>query len=109
MTKLFNVGKRIKHLRKAQDINGATLARLIDVDPSQISKIEQGKSNPSLDSLFKICEVLDITPAEFFSIEEKEMSPELRSLVNTTEHLTQEQIQLLNDFLKTFVDERPKK
>lgn len=98
---MFNVGERIKQLRKDQNINGRTLAKLVNLDPSQISKIEKGTTNPSLSSLFEICKVLNITPAELFSNEEKEISPEIRELLNTTESFTKKQLKLLNEFLKS--------
>ena len=99
---MMNVGMRIKELREQAGISGRQLAKITNLDPSQISKIEKGVSKPSLDALDRICNALNITFAEFFSPDAKELPPNLRQLLETTKSLTPEQQKLLNDFLKTF-------
>lgn len=64
---IVDYGKRIRELRSQRDITGAELARRVGLDSSQISKIENGASKPSLDALERICEALNLTLAEFFS------------------------------------------
>lgn len=103
---MIDVGKRIKELRNQAGISGRMLARLTDLDPSQISKIENGTSKPSLDALDRICKALNVTLSEFFSPESIDLPPDLRQLLETTKFLTAEQRKLLNDFLKTFKDQQ---
>ena len=61
----MNIGERF--LREKRDISGMALAKQVGVVPSQISKIENGVTNPSFDLLEKICVVFGITMSEFFA------------------------------------------
>ena len=104
---MIDVGKRIKTLRNEKGISARTLASKADLDPSQISKIENGTSKPSLDALQRICEVLDISISDFFAVttttdHSKQVVPELEQLMETTKSLTTNQIELLNKLLKSF-------
>jgi transcriptional regulator with XRE-family HTH domain len=63
----MNTGERLKLIREKIGISGKALAKKVDVVPSQISKIENGVTNPSIDLLERICVALGITMAEFFS------------------------------------------
>lgn len=104
---MIDVGKRIKTLRNEKGISARSLASKADLDPSQISKIENGTSKPSLDALQRICEVLDISISDFFAVttntgHSKKVVPELEQLMETTKSLTTNQIELLNKLLKSF-------
>ena len=104
---MIDVGKRIKTLRNEKGISARSLASMADLDPSQISKIENGTSKPSLDALQRICEVLDISISDFFAVttnneHSKKVVPELEQLMETTKSLTTNQIELLNKLLKSF-------
>mgnify|MGYP002524140843 FL=1 len=51
MNKKELLGKRLRELRKRKGINQEKLAELINVDPTTISNIENGKNYPSLINL----------------------------------------------------------
>jgi len=63
---LVGVGKQIRQLRKAQGLYGKELAQQADVSSGLISRIENGRTLPSLPVLFAIIEALDADPAVFF-------------------------------------------
>lgn len=63
----MNIGERLKMLREGRSLSGIALARRVGVVPSQISKIENGVTNPSFELLERICIELDVTLAEFFT------------------------------------------
>jgi len=48
--------------KEAGGISINELARRMEVSPQHISKIESGKTNPSLNMLSKICEALGTEP-----------------------------------------------
>lgn len=98
---MFDVGRRIKELRTEQGKTAKKLAEETDLDPSQISKIEKGESNPSLDALFRICVVLNISLSEFFATDSEEIPVHLRELLQTSKSLSIHQIKQLNEFLKS--------
>ena len=53
MNKKELLGKRLRELRKRRGINQEKLAELIDVDPTTISNIENGKNLPFYDKFGK--------------------------------------------------------
>lgn len=59
MNKKELLGKRLRELRKRKGINQEKLAEMIEVDPTTISNIENGKNYPSLINLENLLNVLD--------------------------------------------------
>lgn len=60
------LGARIKELRKAYKLSQEELAEKIGVEPQHMSRIESGRSYPSLDRLEKISIALNIPLKDFF-------------------------------------------
>ena len=61
--------ERIAGLRMSKNdkLSSRKLSQDLNQCESYINKIETGRSLPSMEMFFKICEYFDITPAEFFS------------------------------------------
>lgn len=97
----MNIGLRLRAIRENRGISGRSLALQVGVVPSQISKIENGTTNPSIDLLQRLCKALDITLAEFFAEQKPELEPELRRLLETAKKLTPEQREHLQKLLET--------
>ena len=53
------IGKKIKDRRHVMGFTQEYLANILDVNPSHISNIERGRSNPSLTILVKIANILE--------------------------------------------------
>lgn len=98
----IKVGNKIKILREEAALSAKNLANKVGIDPSQISKIEKGASNPSLDTLARICQALNISLSDFFAESDLELNHEQRQLLKHSKDLTEEQVQILNKFLSTF-------
>lgn len=60
------LGARIKEIRKNRGLSQEQLAELIDVEPRHLSRIEVGKSYPTIDRLEKIARVLETPMGNFF-------------------------------------------
>lgn len=58
------VARNIRKYRKTQNLTINELASLIEVDYSQISRMERGVINPSISVIFSIAEVLKIKPSQ---------------------------------------------
>jgi len=58
ITEVF--GKRLKHARQSRNYTREELAGLMQTDKSHIWRLENGRTNPRLDTIVKICEVLGI-------------------------------------------------
>lgn len=54
------LGTRIREVRKLRQLSQERLAEKVGVDPKQISRIEGGKSAPSLDTLESIARNLQV-------------------------------------------------
>ncbi|HEA23489.1 hypothetical protein LCGC14_1177780 [marine sediment metagenome] len=64
---LIGIGKRIKELRKGNNRVISEIANRADVTGGLISRIENGRTIPSLPVLLKIISALDIEVTEFFN------------------------------------------
>ena len=53
-----SIGQQIRERRKDLKINQAKLAQLSGIGLNSLSRLESGKSNPTLESLQKIADVL---------------------------------------------------
>ena len=63
---LRHIGLRIKQLRKEKEMSQEQVAFSANISLSQISKLESGKHNTSISSIFSICKALNITADDFF-------------------------------------------
>lgn len=63
-------GRRMRQIRKDQNISIVELAKQVGVSKSLISQVERGEILPSLSTLEKVAKALMIDITEFFKIEE---------------------------------------
>jgi transcriptional regulator with XRE-family HTH domain len=60
------LGARIKRFRKACGLSQEQLAELIDIEQKHVSRLEVGKSYPTIDRLEKIAAALNVPMGSFF-------------------------------------------
>ncbi|MFR1503040.1 MAG: helix-turn-helix domain-containing protein [Opitutales bacterium] len=69
---MFNIkailGQNVKKLRLDRELSQEKFAELVNLDMKMISKIENGTTFTSADSIANICEGCDITPDILFKI-----------------------------------------
>ena len=65
----IKVGKRIKELRESKNIKQFELAEYINIEPTNMSKIENGVYLPREDKLRKIASVLQVEIRDLFDVE----------------------------------------
>ncbi len=82
MNKKELLGKRLRELRKRKGINQEKLAELINVAPTTISNIENGKNYPSLVTLENLLDVLNSSFMEAFDFEHKNTNENLITQIN---------------------------
>ena len=91
--------KRLVELRMKKGVSARDMSLSIGQCVNYINSIESGKSLPSLNGLFYICEYFGITPAEFFDI--KTQKPvKLKELVKSASGLNSEQLEHLISIIK---------
>jgi len=66
-TVTYNLGKRIRTLRKARGFSQEVLAERADLNLSFLAKIEHSKTSPTVRTLTKIAAALGISPSELLS------------------------------------------
>lgn len=69
-------------MRKRKGINQEKLAELINVDPTTISNIENGKNYPSMINLENLLDVLDSSFLDAFDFEHKNTNADLLTQIN---------------------------
>jgi len=62
-------GKKLRQIRVSKGISMELLASLTSFEYSQISRIELGQINTSIDAVFKLAKALNIEPKELFDFE----------------------------------------
>lgn len=95
----MNIGQIIKTNREQQNLSMNELARRAGVAQSGLSEIEAGKRQPTFDILERIVAAFNMTLVEFFSNDEPELPSYIRELINSLQHLTPDQADLLNQFI----------
>ncbi|MCP4482241.1 MAG: helix-turn-helix transcriptional regulator [bacterium] len=66
----MNIGSLINKTRKAKGLTQKEVALSVNMDQSQYSKIEKGKTDPSTSTLQKIAKALGISLAELLSADD---------------------------------------
>lgn len=62
------IGLKIRNIRKQKGFTQEKLCEILDIDVSGLSKIENGKCFPSVETICKIIKKLDISPNELFGL-----------------------------------------
>ena len=65
----MNVGEHIKKVREAKGLSQKEVAINLSMNPSQYSKIENGKVDPQFSSIEKIANALNVSIADIFNSE----------------------------------------
>ena len=71
------LGKRIKELRERKKLTQLVFAEMVNMESSNISKIERGIQIPKEESLIKIAKALNVTVKDLFDYEHFENKQEL--------------------------------
>jgi transcriptional regulator with XRE-family HTH domain len=58
------LGKNLKRIRTAKNITQGDIVRALDVGRGYISNIENGKANPTLETMTKIAKALRVPTSE---------------------------------------------
>ena len=58
----FDLGRRVKDLRRQQNMTQEELAEKLEISASFLGHIERGTRIASLETLVKLCQVLDTDP-----------------------------------------------
>ncbi|GEM_PF-719381 len=98
----IGIGYRIKNLRISQDLKQKDIAELLEMDPSQYSKIENGKLLPTLLQVMQISKMLNESIDYIVSGKKSEKDPSAYQEINVA---LKDQIELLKENKKLLENE----
>jgi transcriptional regulator with XRE-family HTH domain len=85
----MNIGEKIKTVREAQNLSQKEISNMVQMDQSQYSKIENGKTDPTTNTLEKIAKALGIELSELF------ISDKIFKDINSADKTIMEKIRLI--------------
>ncbi len=97
------VGKRIKQIRELRGIKQFVLAEKLNMEPSNLTRIESGLQLPKEENLVKIAQLLDVEVKDLFdfppSIQKNIVLPQIVSMI---ENLPADKVRFIYDFIKLY-------
>ncbi|NLL18140.1 MAG: helix-turn-helix domain-containing protein [Clostridia bacterium] len=111
------LGSKLKMVREEQGLTQGDLAKQAGVSAGLVGQIEQGKVQPSLQTVEKIAEAVGVSPCYFLiddaGVEDllRAMSPELREILNDSKaqsvlrlicSCTPDELKFIFDFIKLY-------
>ncbi len=107
----MDISSNIKRIREAKNLSQKEVISAIGMGPAQYSRIENGKTDPSVSTLVKIAKALGVSMAELFydndSLREvSSLDKTLMERVSLIDSLTQEEQKTLFNVLDAFVAKR---
>ena len=87
MKEKIQIGRNIRRLRILAGLSQIELAKLIEVDPSQISHYECNNRQPSIDNIVGIARVLHVDTSSLLLGEEYDSGLDLRSIPHREKQL----------------------
>lgn len=99
-------GRRLRDVREARGLKQVQLARVLDVDPKHLSRLERGKVNPSFEIIFKIARTLKVSPSVLFELEHSEADPNVlrKKVQHLLESLDGEQLKQAHRVMKALFE-----
>ena len=93
---------RLARLRLKKGVSARDMSISIGQNQGYINNIETGKSKPSLDAFYYICEYLGVTPSEFFD-EESSNPAKLASIIKDIKKLSDTQLDTIAALVKELI------
>lgn len=97
------IGKRIKEIRESKKLKQVELAEMIDIEATNLSKIEKGTHLPKEDKLKKITKALDVEIKDLFDFGHLKSKDELLKDINKIfEQSTENEIRFFYKILTSY-------
>lgn len=93
---------RLVRLREKKVFYARDMSVSIGQNPGYINNIETGKSKPSLDGIFFICEYLGVTPSEFFDIESS-IPSKLNAIIKDMKKLNDQPLETISALVRDLI------
>ena len=98
------VGKRIKQIREAQNIKQCVLAEKLNMEPSNLTRIESGYQLPKEENLLKIANVLNVAVKDLFDFSDEYSKDVLQEkIMAILEKSSLNETRFLYNFIKLYM------
>ena len=99
------VGKRIRELREKAGFKQFELAEILEMEPTNLSKIENGVFIPREEKLYKIASALNVEIKDLFDIEHIDTNENIiKKIHDNLKLLDNKELVIFYKILKVFVD-----
>lgn len=107
----MNIGENIKRIRTAKSLSQKEVLTSANLDAAQYSRIENGKTDPSVTTLERICKALGVSLADLFTTDKdlKDVTSFDKSImekVSLIDSLPKDEKQTIYTMLDAFVSKR---
>ncbi len=101
MTKLsIKLGQRIKEIRERQNIKQVELAEMIEMEPSNLSKLENGNQLPKEENMERIAKALNVDVKDLFEFGHIKTREELLEIIiSSLKNYTKNELEFVYKFL----------
>ena len=97
------IGRKIREIRDKNGFTQEYFSELINLDPSSLSNIENGKGYPSMQTFLNIMEKFDIKPQEIFDYNYFETGENLENeMIEIIKNQPYDKKQILYKIIKQF-------
>ena len=97
------LGRRIKQIREMRGIKQVALAEKLNMEPSNLTRIESGYQFPKEENLVRIAQILEVEVGDLFQnnqqITREEMLLKVSEIINKMDN---EDVEFLYNFLKLY-------
>ncbi|WP_321289374.1 helix-turn-helix transcriptional regulator [uncultured Sunxiuqinia sp.] len=67
----IKIGERIRFLREQKGISQQNMAAICNFEKANLSRIEAGRTNPTISTLYKISQALETTISDLVDVEKQ--------------------------------------
>ena len=97
------LGKRIKEIRKLNNLTQEKLAEMIDLETTSLSGIESGRHFPSLPTIEKIAMSLNVEIIELFDFNHLQSTDFIKEkIINKLDNLDNEKLIFIYEYVSKF-------
>lgn len=101
------VGRRIKEMREQLGIKQYSLAEELNMEPSNLTRIEGGYQLPKEENLVRIADCLNVQVKDLFDFpEEYPKNDALQEIVKILENMSEDKINFIYNFIKMYNNQK---
>ena len=97
------VGRRIKQIRESRGIKQCALAEFLNMEPSNLTRIESGYQMPKEENLCKIAAILNVEIKDLFDFSQNLSKDVLmQKIISVMNELDNTQMEFVYNFIKLY-------